>query len=205
LTGFTPYRINTRNPSVENPIAMAERDATPAIGSIRNAEEIEQTYDEQDETLRDFYTEYDPLEQTVLDQQEYEQYLSGLSDEERAVLEADKFYYQLDFANEGGLVMPIVIQFTMEDGTSEDRRIPAEIWRRNYTEVSKVFVFDQAVTSVEIDPYLELADVDRSDNFYPTRQSDTRFDLYQRRGRRGGENPMQRDRRAREIESGGSN
>ncbi|MEM8582902.1 MAG: M1 family metallopeptidase [Bacteroidota bacterium] len=205
LTGFTPYRINTQNPSVENPIARAEREATQAIGSMRNAEQIDQTYDEQDRSLRDFYTEYDPLEQTVLDQQEYEQYLSGLSDEERAVLEADKYYYQLDFANEGGLVMPIVVQFTMADGTTEDRRIPAEIWRRNYSEVSKVFVFDQAVTSVEVDPYLELADVDRSDNFYPTRQSETRFDLYQRRGRRGGENPMQRNRRAREIESGGSN
>ena len=206
LTGVTPFRVNSRNPEVENPLARAEEEEGPRrIGSVRNAEEIEATYDEQDRSLRDFYTDYDPYNGTVLDEQEYQRYLESLSDEERAVLEANKYYYQLDFENVGGLVMPIIAEFTLTDGTKELKHIPAEIWRMNYSEVSKVFVFDQEVTSIVIDPYLETADVNTDNNYYPARTQMNRFDLYQRRNRGAGENLMQRDRRAQEAAGSGSN
>ena len=39
--------------------------------------------------------------------------------------------------------MPIILEFTFEDGTTEVQRIPAEIWRRNTEEVSKVFIFNK--------------------------------------------------------------
>ncbi|MEL7163072.1 MAG: M1 family peptidase, partial [Bacteroidota bacterium] len=134
---------------------------------------------------------------------EYEQYLASLSDEERAVLAADKYYYELTFENKGGMLMPLIIKFTFADGTSEVQRIPAEIWRRNYTEVSKVFPFTKEVTAIELDPMLETADTDRSNNFYPSQAEVSRFDLFKSRRRGGGENLMQRDRRAKEKE--GSN
>ncbi|PHI20572.1 aminopeptidase [Lewinellaceae bacterium SD302] len=205
LTGVTPYRINSQNPDVENPLAKKQEVEEPRnISSIRNEKEIAQTYDEQDRSLRDFYTEYDPLEASILDREEYQKFEAGLSDEERAVLNANEFYYQLDFENVGGLVMPIILQFKMADGTVEDRTIPAEIWKLNYKEVSKVFVFDQAVDEVVLDPYLETADTDRGNNYFPNRPEQSRFDLYQGRRRGGGENPMQRNRRAQERESEGS-
>ncbi|MEM1359845.1 MAG: M1 family metallopeptidase, partial [Bacteroidota bacterium] len=204
LASVEPFRVNTKNPEVENAMAKEKvGDFQRSIGSIRNQEEIAQTYDEQDRTLRDFYTEYDPLEATVLDKEEYNRYLASLSEEERAVLAADKYYYELTFENKGGLVMPIILKFTFADGTSEVQRVPAEIWRRNYKEVSKVFPFDKQVTDIELDPYLETADTDRSNNFYPSRVEVNRFDLYKSRSRGGGENLMQRDRRAKEKE--GSN
>ncbi len=201
LAEVEPFRVNTRNPEVENTIARQEGDDFQRnISSIRNKEEIGQTYDEQDRTLRDFYTDHDPLATTILDKEDYQAYLAGLSEEERAVLTADKHYYELTFNNEGGLVMPIILKFTFADGTEEIRRIPAEIWRMDGKRVSKVFPFTKVVTQIELDPYLETADTDRSNNYYPSQAGTNRFDLYQ--SRRGGseENPMQRDRRAKEKE-----
>jgi hypothetical protein len=203
LTSVVPYRINTRNPITENERMRDRREQTrPDIGSIRNEEAIARTYDEQDTTLRDFYSDYDPLEATVLDEQEYQDYLSGLSDEERATLEADKYYYELTIKKEGGLVMPIILEFTFADGTTEMKRIPAEIWRMGTDEVTKVFPFAKEVESIVLDPYQETADTDMSNNYYPSRSTTSRFDLYQRSGRGGGENAMQRARRAREAEAG---
>ena len=180
-----------------------QNEAPRNISSIRNEEAIDQTYDEIDTTLRDYYTEYDPLNATILDTEEYQAYLSGLSEQERATLEADKYYYELTFENIGGLVMPIILEFTFADGTSEVKRIPAEIWRMGTERVSKVFPFTKEVVGIVLDPYLETADVDTSNNYYPSRSTISRFDLYQR-GERGSENPMQRDARARARQQQGT-
>jgi hypothetical protein len=203
LTSVEPFRVNTRNPMVENEMAKVKIKKGPENISTTRNREIAKTYDEQDPSLRDFYTDYDPLEATVLDNEEYEAYLSRLSDAERAVLDANKYYYELSFENKGGLVMPIIVEFTFVDGTSEVKRIPAEIWKLNYKKVSKVFPFTKQVTNIELDPFLETADTDRSNNYYPSQVETNRFDLFQSRRRGGGENPMQRDRRAKEKE--GSN
>ena len=204
LTAVRPFRINTQNPVAENEILREQQAEEPRnISSIRNEEAIARTYDEIDTTLRDYYTEYDPLDATVLDKEEYQAYLSGLSEQERATLAADKYYYELSFENIGGLVMPIILEFTFADGTTEVKRIPAEIWRMGTKEVSKVFPFTKEVVGVVLDPYLETADVDTSNNYYPSRSTVSRFDLYQR-GERAGENPMQRNARARARQQQGT-
>ncbi len=111
----------------------------------------------------------------------FQQYLSGLSEEEKNVLEADKFYYELSFENVGGLVMPLILEFTFADGTTEVQRIPAEIWRMGTKEITKVFPFDQEVVSIVLDPFIETADTDTSNNYYPSKSAVNRFDLYQSR------------------------
>ena len=99
--------------------------------------------------------------------------------------------------------MPIIIQLQFQDGTKEDHYIPAEIWKRNNDSVTKVLVTEKEVASIVIDPYLETADTDRTDNYFPPRQEANRFELYRRQSWGGGENPMQRARRAKEAQ--GSN
>ena len=74
--------------------------------------------------------------------------------------------------------MPIIMKFIYEDGTEEDIRIPAEIWRRNNEEVSKVFITDKIISQINLDPYLETGDIDRSNNYFPAQQQMTRFELY---------------------------
>jgi hypothetical protein len=204
LTDVKWHQINSKDPLAENELTRKQNSEAPRrIGSIRNEIEIAQTQDEIDTSLRDFYTTYDPLETSVLDQKDYDRYLASLSEEEKALLNSKQNYYELSFSNEGGLVMPIIIQFEYVDGTKEDQYIPAEIWRRNNNQVTKVLVTEKEVSQIIIDPYLETADTDRSNNYFPAQPQMNRFELYRQQSRGGGENPMQRSRRAKETE--GSN
>jgi hypothetical protein len=95
-------------------------------------------------------------------------YLGTLSESEKAELkEAPKYFYEVTFEKPGGLVMPIILDITYADGTKERKTYPAEIWRYNEFEVSKVFKTEKAITSFVIDPDLETADVDTSNNAWP--------------------------------------
>ena len=99
--------------------------------------------------------------------------------------------------------MPIIINFTFKDGTSEVVRIPAEIWKTNDKNVSKVFFFKKEVISIGMDPFLETADVDFSNNNWPPKMELSKFELYKRKkygwGQDGKENPMQRAKRNEEL------
>ena len=84
-------------------------------------------------------------------------------------LKSNSNFYELKLANNGGLIMPVILKFSFSDGTSTVERLPAEIWRNNEKEVSKVFVFDKEIEEIELDPYGEIADVDVGNNFFPPR------------------------------------
>jgi hypothetical protein len=75
------------------------------------------------------------------------------------------------------VVTPLVLLFTFTDGSKEEIRIPAEIWRRNEAECYKIFAFEKELKQVQFDPYLELADTDESNNVFPKAISTTRFDV----------------------------
>ncbi len=200
------YQVDTQDPVVENERTRQMREASPrGISSVRNEKQIARTQDEIDPSLRDFYSDYDPLKVTILDQEKYERYLNSLDEESRNLLEAGQNYYELSFRNEGGLVMPILLQFQFTDGSTEEHRIPAEIWRRNHELVSKVFITEKEIEQIVLDPYLETADVDREDNYFPQRTQLNRFELFKSRKKNrggGGENAMQRARRAESKEEG---
>lgn len=85
----------------------------------------------------------------------------------RVPVDTVKHYYEISFTNQGGLVMPIIVQFTFTDGTQRLVRIPAEIWRKAGNHMTKVFPTDKPVQSILLDPFLETADIDVSDNTFP--------------------------------------
>jgi hypothetical protein len=89
---------------------------------------------------------------------------------------ADKNLYEITLKNKGGLVTPVIIEWTFKDGTKEIEKIPAEIWRVNETEVKKVFMKDKEVTNVVIDPDGATADVNLSDNVFPKKPTESKFD-----------------------------
>jgi len=136
-----------------------------------------------------------------LHDEEYQAYLDGLTEDEKALIKENKHYYTLSFSNKGGLIMPLIIQFKYEDGTDEVVRLPAEIWRFGDT-VTKAFVLDKKVDDIVLDPYLETADVDVSNNSFKPKASPDRFELFKNKyGRRSynrGENPMQRANKIKE-------
>jgi len=186
-------QINTKDPSIEKPIAEEKSNKFPEdISTTRNKKDIEKTYAEEDNSLYDFYNSYNPFAVTEKDKKKYTKYLEKLSGSERAILESNFNYYQLSFSNKGGLVMPLILKFTFKDKTSETMRIPAEIWKSNNYNISKVFFFEKEVISIELDPNLETADTDISNNSWPRKIVPTRFELYNNgRGRHSGAaNPM---------------
>jgi hypothetical protein len=190
------FKINTADPDIENPIAKNQKEKNSTyIGNKRDAASISKTVTEKDKGAVDFYTTYDPFKTDVIDRQDYADFLNTHDAEEKAFLNSDKNYYELQFSNIGGLVMPIILEFTFTDGTQEIVRIPAEIWKRNNKNIKKVFILDKELVNVKLDPFLETADVDLNNNYWPARTEPTRFQLYKLDEEKL-ENPMQRAERA---------
>lgn len=125
----------------------------------------------------------------------YDDYVSGLTDEERTFIKDNPYFYQVDFKNIGGLVMPVIIEFTYVDGSKETQKIPAEVWRKDNAMFSKVFMTKKKVVSILLDPSLETADTDVYNNAYPRQEVPTRFELYRRDNNYSSPNPMQMNKK----------
>jgi hypothetical protein len=91
-----------------------------------------------------------------------------------------KNLYEITLKNKGGLVTPVIIEWTFKDGTKEVEQIPAEVWRLNETEVKKIFVKEKEVTRVVIDPTGNTGEVNPADNMFPKRVSENKFDQLKR-------------------------
>ena len=198
LTDVQWYQMSTQNPDVEKPFeAEKDRKVNDHVGRARN--EVIRTMVDEVPATRDFYNSYNPFEVSSADREAYERYRAGLSEEEAALLDAGYHFYGVTFENQGGLIMPLVLRFTLEDGTEEVKRIPAEVWLKNEDEFTKWFNFTQPVVQITLDPFLEMADTDRSDNYWPAMQEPNKFDVYSRGAtsrweRNGRSNPMREAR-----------
>jgi len=96
--------------------------------------------------------------------------------EEKMKLNEPKYFYQVTFDKPGGLVMPILVEITFEDGTTENHYFPAQIWRMNDQEVSRTFATQKAVAKIVVDPKQETADIDTSNNSWPKTMEKSKFD-----------------------------
>jgi hypothetical protein len=192
ITSVEWYSLSNQDPAAQADLARAEdRARTPNLSQQRNQQSIQETLLERNPALRDFYDrEYDRFAPTRMDLQRYEGFRSSLTPEEKALLEGGLQFYEVSFRNVGGLVMPLILEFEFADGTKELRRIPAEVWKLNELDVSKVFWFRKQVKSIRLDPYLETADVDLSNNAYPPQLQPSRLQLYRDQQERV-PNPMQ--------------
>lgn len=192
------FELNSNNPEIEKAENKKLADSKPQfIGDIRNKESIKQTVNEKDTLIDDFYAKRDLYKVDRLDKKEYDEFQAKLTPEQKKLLESKKQFYELAFTNKGGLVTPLIIQAKFEDGTTQEERIPAEIWRMDDLTVTKVLIFDKPVVSFQLDPFLETADCDTDNNSYPPASKPTRFQLFQQK--QSNENPMQRQKR---LESG---
>jgi hypothetical protein len=119
-----------------------------------------------------------PQEITVLNTPEadYGDFRNKVDDNAiRARLEG-KNIYEITLRNTGGLISPVIIEWTFKDGSKEIDRIPPEVWRMNETEVKKVFIKEKEVVNVVIDPNLETADINTRDNVFPKKAEESKFD-----------------------------
>jgi len=201
LDDVRPFRMNSMNPELENAETKkrAARDEY-IISRERNRAAGTKFAVEQDSSLVDFYGKWDRYAVTDGSKAEFQKYYNSLSPQEQKLYNSKKNFYELDFSNVGGLVMPIILEWTFSDGTKEVEHIPAYIWRKNEYKVTKVFAKDKTVTSVRLDPFRETADINENNNSWPHQAVPSRFELFKSqggvRGASSGTNPMQEARRA---------
>ncbi len=209
IDNVAEFHLDSKNPDMEKPLLadQAKKSLENNVTYQNNKRDLPTTAVERNPALQDFYNNYDPNKATPTDRESYQKYLASLDPKERAFLEKNQHFYQINFSNKGGLVMPLILEFEFQDGTKEIQRIPAEIWRHNDKEISKVFAFEKAVKQVVLDPMQETVDTDAENNYFPRKEMPSRFELFKQRagGARGqsqGENPMQQQKRE---QQGGSN
>lgn len=106
----------------------------------------------------------------------YGEFANRLDDKAVIAKMENKNFYEITLTNKGGLVMPVIIEWTFKDGSKEIERLPAEIWRINETKVTKVFEKDKEVVNVVIDPLKETADINQEDNIFPRVIQPSKFD-----------------------------
>jgi aminopeptidase N len=104
---------------------------------------------------------------------------NNFSSEEKSILKAPNYFYELKFEKPGDLVMPIIVEFEYEDGTKERKQYPAQIWRLNDKEVTKVFPSNKAIRKITVDPDEQTADVDLSNNSWP-KIKETKFEKFKK-------------------------
>ena len=188
VTGLERYTLDNGDPEIAKAFQRAEREAEPVTrGKERNAplEKRTSRYPE----LLDFYNSFDELDVTPADRRNYEELVAKLEDREAALLDTPLHFSIVRFENQGGLVMPLILDLHFSDGTTEEVRLPAEIWTSNSEQVSKLLITELPIERVVLDPHLELADTDLSDNEYPPKPVDSRFKLFKRGESK---NPMQK-------------
>jgi hypothetical protein len=132
--------------------------------------------------MMDFSAGPQPLTVTNTPDSEYGDFRSRVDDKAIIGKLDGKNIYEVTFANKGGLVMPVIIEWTYKDGTKEIERIPAEIWRLNENVATKTFVKDKEVVNIVLDPKGETADVSLQDNVFPRKNEPSQFDKFKKSG-----------------------
>ena len=152
------YKMDTRDPYKDKIAKKDKRNAEPDRLFQKLNKPLPKRVDAFPK-LKDFYNEYDELDITDKDRDSYEKLIKGLSDREKAMLKRKGHFYVVDLKNLGGLVMPVVIEITYEDKSTEEIRLPAQIWRRNPESISKMIVAEKKIIRIEIDPQIGRAHV----------------------------------------------
>ncbi len=138
-----------------------------------------------DTTLRDFYWRYDrgiePYDTAAKQPAMNFGAPEALTDAEKAKY-SDVNLYEITFLNKGGLVMPIIVEFTFADGTKETQKLSAQIWRKNENKVTSVFLTNKKAVSIQLDPMRETADIDESNNKWPNVLAPSKFTMFKMKG-----------------------
>lgn len=89
------------------------------------------------------------------------------------------FVYEVTFNKPGGLVMPLIVKYTYADNSEELKRYPVQVWRKNDAAVTKAILSQKEIVKIEVDPNLETADVNTSNNVWPREEkSKSDFDRF---------------------------
>lgn len=191
-----PAKAKMEKPIIDQPLFTDDD-----ISKQRNRDDKRiKFYTDQDLEARDFYWKYVrglvQIDSSKVKTKEVRLPLEEFTNEEKTKY-SNKHFYELNFSNKGGLVMPIIVEFTFKDGSKTVDRIPAQIWRLNELKTSKFYALDKEVTAIKVDPFRETADINENNNTWgAVNATPSKFQLFKAsqaasRGQSEGVNPMQ--------------
>ena len=100
------------------------------------------------------------------------------SSDQIAEINIPKYFYEIEFEKPGGLVMPLIVEYSYKDGTKEKKIYPVQIWRKNDNSVTKVLATNKELVGVKVDPDMETADIDISNNSWPKQKFSSDFEKF---------------------------
>jgi len=187
IEGVESFRIAKGAPKPRKDADRLEEqeDEPTTVTELRNADQQYRTGRHPE--LIDFYSTYDRHEVTLDDERRWEKLIAELDDDERALLDEDMRFHVLHFSSNGGIIMPIPLELTYDDGSVEELMLPADLWRRDPHHCSTLLIRPHRLQQIRLDPHDEIADAIRDDNLFPPSIDSRRFRL---RHGYDGTNPM---------------
>ncbi|SDR05828.1 M1 family metallopeptidase [Flagellimonas zhangzhouensis] len=160
----------TNKPTAEMKKYMADRNLTEAdlVPLVYLAEEDSE----------DFEPELKGKSPSETSQNLKEFMMDNMTEAERAQVKEPKFFYEITFDKPGGIPMPLIVEYTYADGTTQSITYPPEIWRKNDTEVKRVISSEKELVGIVVDPKLETADIDTTNNSWPKKEEKSDFDQF---------------------------
>ncbi|RIV36545.1 M1 family peptidase [Flagellimonas lutimaris] len=131
-----------------------------------------------EEDSEDFAPELKGKSPTETSQNLKEFMMDNMTEAERAQVEEPKYFYEITFDKPGGIPMPLIVEYTYADGTTESVTYPPEIWRKNDAEVKRVMATEKELVGIVVDPKLETADIDTTNNSWPKKEEKSDFDKF---------------------------
>jgi Peptidase family M1 domain len=172
-------QVDTRDPAIEKKKKKQKEDEQPKTTTKELNQALPKRVDRFPE-LKDFYDSFD--ETTVLpsEKKKFDSLIKQLLDEEidPALLQTKHNLYSIQLRNVGGLVTPLILKIEYTDGSVEELKLPAEIWRFNTEKASKILITKKELKSITFDPRQELIDTDVENNFWPRRPVKSNLQLF---------------------------
>ena len=172
-------QLDSRDPTVEKPLTKKEKDELPKTTTKELNYPLPKRVDRFPE-LKDFYDSFDEATALPSEKKKFESLVKELKEEEikPELLKTVRNFYLIEFSNVGGIVMPVILKLDYTDGSSEELKLPAEIWRFNTEKASKFIMTKKELRAVTFDPREELADTDVENNYWPRRPVKSKFKLF---------------------------
>jgi len=104
--------------------------------------------------------------------------IDNMTAEERATVKEPKYFYEITFDKPGGIPMPLIVEYTYADGSTENVTYPPEIWRKNDVEVKRMVASEKEIVGIVVDPKAETADIDTTNNGWPKKELPSEFNQF---------------------------
>lgn len=172
-------QLDSRDPRIEKKVKKQQEDELPKTLTKERNYPLSKRVDRFPE-LKDFYDSFDKTTVLPSEKKKFESLIKELNEEkiDPELLQTKHNFYSIELRNVGGLVTPVILKVDYTDGSSEEMRLPAEIWRFNTQKTSKLLFTKKEVKAVTFDPRQELTDTDVENNFWPRRPVKSKFQLF---------------------------